>query len=485
MRKYFKLSAIALLTTAVSGLPAHALSLNLGGNGPLLDLGNGNDANATVSVDTGNLLVSSPANDNVEADAAVQVNLNNVLGGNGDTDGGVVGGIINDGGDGGVVNLGGNGGLVNLGDIDDSDDGFVDIEIGSTGQGSGGLLDLGGAGSLLNLGSDGGLLDLNGEGSVIADLAIDGEGGLLDLGDSDLIDLDDLGLGGGPLLDLSGDPGVDALVEIDIADLDLLDPGSTGSIGGLLDLGEGDLLDLGGDTQDLVALNLLGTTVDADVNLGGGSEPIVDVNIGTGDDGVAGTGLLPDTDVDATAGGDNLATVTVTSGDDGAGGSGGNGGTGSGGNGSGGSGGGGGNGAGSGAGGLPPAVGGGMAPGNGGSSGGGSSSAGIDLAAVDAAACLTLSSAQLDELIKRHTYNRATFNSWASAQSLKIVEVDLCDREIADVAAAVGASTNVARLQAFLAAQAKVRAGLQSKGFAPGDVIAVDHNGEILTVYVI
>ena len=92
---------------------------------------------------------------------------------------------------------------------------------------------------------------------------------------------------------------------------------------------------------------------------------------------------------------------------------------------------------------------------------------------------------QLDQLIDRHTYNRATFNSWASARQLKIVEVEFCDRAVAEIAAAVGDSANVARLQAFLAAQAKVRAGLQSKGYSTGDVIAADHSGSVLIVYVI
>ncbi len=443
MRKYLKISAIALLTTAVSGLPAHALSLNVGSNGPLVDLGATNTSDATVSVDTGSVLGSAPANDNASSGAAVEVNLNSVLGSN------------------------------NSGSS--TDGGLIDIDLGS-GRTGGRVLDLGGQGSLLDLGGDGDLLDLGGEGGVIADVTIGGDNGLLDLGDSELIDLDSLGLSDGPLLDLSGNQDVDALIDIDIANADLLDTSSTGGIGN-------GLLDLGDDTENLVALNLLGTTVDADVNLGGGGAPVVDVNVGTGTDGVAGTRLLPNTDANATVGGDNLATVTVTTGGDGAG----NGGAGGNGGGSGGNGGAGGNGS-NGSGNNGGANGGGnggsggMAPGSGGS--GGSNSGSTDIAAASAS-CLTLSSAQLDELIKRHTYNRATFNSWASAQSLKIVEVDLCDREIGDVAAAVGASANVARLQAFLAAQAKVRAGLQSKGFAPGDVIAADHNGAVLTVYVI
>ena len=55
----------------------------------------------------------------------------------------------------------------------------------------------------------------------------------------------------------------------------------------------------------------------------------------------------------------------------------------------------------------------------------------------------------------------------------------------ADVTAAADGNANIARLQAFLAAQAKVKAGLQSKGYDAGDVIAADHSGAVLIVYVI
>jgi hypothetical protein len=310
VRKYLELSAIALLTTAISAVPAHALSLNLGGDGPLVDLGDDNHADATVSLDTGNLLGSDSGSGGTEAGAVIDLNLGSA---GGDGDGGLLGGN-------GLIDLGG-----------DNDNGLIDLD-----------------GDLLDFGSTGGLLDLGDNG--------------------DIIDLAGLNLGDGALLDLSGNDDINAAIEIDLGDGDLLDLGTTGAIGG-----------------------------------GGGN-----------------------------------------------------------GNGGGGSGGGNGNG------------GGGVA--NGGNGG---------LLADTGAACLTLTSAQIDELIRRHIYNRATFNSWASAQSLRVVEVELCEGEIAEVAAAAGADANVARLQAFLAAQAKVRAGLQSKGHAPGDVIAADHSGEVLTVYVI
>ena len=116
MKKTIKLSTIALLTTALTALPAYALSLNLGGgNDPVVDLGNGNNADATVSVDTGNLLDGGSSGADADVDATVNLNLGNA-GGDLGGDGGLVGGIVNDGGDGGVVNLGGSGGLVNLGE---------------------------------------------------------------------------------------------------------------------------------------------------------------------------------------------------------------------------------------------------------------------------------------------------------------------------------------------------------------------------------
>lgn len=464
MRKPFKLSAIALLTTALTAVPAYALSLNLGGNGPLVDLGNSNNADATVSVDTGNIL-GGGNNGDAGANAAVDINLGSI---GGDGDGGLLGSNS-------LIDLGG----------DDNVDAVIDLDLGTDGDlldlgGDGGLIDLadlGGTGDLLDLG-DGPLLDLSGNDSVdaVIDLDLGTDGDLLDLGGGgSLLDLADIGgagslldLGDGPLLDLSGNDEVDAAIEVDLGDGDLLYLGTTGSI---LDLGEG--------RADLVALNLLGTNVDADLNLNGGSEPVVDVNIGTGGSGVAGTGLLPDTDVEATVGGGNVASVSVTSGgDDPAGGGNGNGG---GGNGNGG----GGNGAGGNGGGT---AGGGTGSGGSGSgdstasNGGGS---GGLVPAANPAACLTLNAAQLNELIQRHTYNRATFSSWASARSLKIVPVEFCDRAVDNVAAAADGSANVARLKAFLAAQAKVRAGLQSKGYGTDDVIAADHNGEVLIVYVI
>lgn len=328
MRKSLKFSAIVLLATAMTALPAYALSLNLGDEGPLVDLGNDNNADATVSVDTGNLLGGDDDDGGTEADATIDVNLGSV----GGDSSGSLDNIIDNDGDGGLVNLGGNNDLIDL----DSD-----------------------GDSLVDLGGDGDLLDL----------------------------------GGGALLDLSGDPEADAILEADLGGGELLDMGETGSIldlGGnddLLDLGDGGLLDL--DSSEDVALDL--------GNASGGS-------------------------------------------------------------------------------------------GNGGSGNGSGSGSGDDLSAAanaDNAACMTLDAAQLDELIQRHNYNRTTFNSWASARSLKIVEVDFCDEAAVDVAAAAGGSSNVARLQAFLAAQAKVRAGLESKGHSASDVIAVDHSGDVLIVYVI
>jgi hypothetical protein len=514
VRKSLKLSAIALLSTALTVLPAYALSLNVGGDGPLVDLGNDNNADATVSVDTGNILGTDSDGGDTNADAAVEVNLGSVGGssGGGSSSSNVLDTIVDDDGDGGLVNLGGSSDLLDL-----SGDGDSVIDLGG-GHGNSDTLDAiiddDDDGGLVNLGGNGNLLDLSGDGDSVVDLGGDGDlldlggdGNLLDLGGDGtegLVDLADLDLGDGPLLDLTGNPDSDALVDVDLGGGDLLDLGETGSIldlgssGDLLDLGSGNLLDLGGGdgldvsgAGDDVALDLGNTHIGADLNTNGGGAPLAKVTVTTGNDGVAGTGVAPDTAGTATVGGDSLGTVNVTStgGNDGSdtggggsdsanGASGDNGSAAGNGNGSGdGSGAGNGNGSGGGNG-----NGGGTA--NGGGSGGDDHSvfAGLNTAGEK---CLTLDAKQLDQLIARHTYNRATFNSWASARSLKIVPVDFCDAEVADVAAAAEGSANVARLQAFIAAQAKVKAGLKSKGYDAGDVIAADHSKGILIVYVI
>ena len=72
MKNKTRLSTIALFAAALAVTPAAALSLNLGGSGPLVDLGNGNNADATVSVDTGNLLGGSGnGDDTIDADAVI------------------------------------------------------------------------------------------------------------------------------------------------------------------------------------------------------------------------------------------------------------------------------------------------------------------------------------------------------------------------------------------------------------------------------
>lgn len=430
MRKYLKLSAIVLLTTAVGVLPASALSLNLGGgSGPLIDLGNDNNADATLGIDTGNLLGGSGGEDDgASVDGGVTVNLSNVLGSGGGEGGlldlGGTGNVLDLGGTNGLIDLDGNGPLLNLGNDDDA----ALLNLG----GSGDLLDLGGTGNVLDLGGEGGLLDL---GAGFLDLG-DGAVDLALLGDDDVIDLSSTGgIGAGRLIDLDG---TDPLLNLGADDNEaLLNLGSTDD---LLDLGNGGLLDLGG-TDELVAANVLGTDISADVLNG---DSIADINIGTGNGGLLGTGLLGGTDVNVAIGG-------------GSGGAGG-GGTGGGGNG-----------------------------GNGGNGGGGGNggSGGSLIAAAGDDACLSLSANELKQLVNRHNYSRATFNSWASASQLKVVKVDLCEGQMEKVAMSVGGDANIARLQAFLAAQAKVSAALQSQGYSPSDVIAADHDGSVLIVYVI
>ena len=101
MRKSLKLSAIALLTTAMTALPAYALSLNLGGDGALVDLGNDNNADATVSLETGDLLGDDSGSSGTDAGATLDVNLGSI--GGGSDGGGSLDNVIDNDGDGGLA----------------------------------------------------------------------------------------------------------------------------------------------------------------------------------------------------------------------------------------------------------------------------------------------------------------------------------------------------------------------------------------------
>lgn len=471
MYKHLRISAIALMTTALSVAPAAALSINLGGDGPLLDLGNSNNKGATLSVDTNAVLGSG----GTSSEAGVEVNLGNVTGtGNGGVLGlGREGKLLDLGGSDGLIDFNGDGPLLNLG----SDTDAAVINLGTNGNlldlgGTNGLIDLNGDGPVLNLGSDpdAAVINLGSDGNLL-DLGDDGflldfgEGGLLDLGGGGDATVDVALLGENGVLDLDSSG---SLAGLGLEGLDdLLDLGTTGSIvdlgttgnlldlggtDGLLDLGNGELLNLG-DGQPLldfgedptVALNLLGTNVD--VQLGGKNKPLAKIKVGVDDDGLAGTGVL---------GGTN-ATISVGGGSGGGGGDGPDG---------------------------PdnpdnpnpnnPN------PNNPGSGNGGS---GNSLTA-SADACLSLTEAQLRDLVNRHAYTQATFRSWAGTNSLKIVPVDLCEGVVSKVSMTVGGDANIARLQAFLGGQAKVRAGLASQGYSPSDVIAADRDGQVLVIYV-
>lgn len=107
------------------------------------------------------------------------------------------------------------------------------------------------------------------------------------------------------------------------------------------------------------------------------------------------------------------------------------------------------------------------------------------LANSDTSNCVTLSPAQIDQLEHSRTYNGATFNSWAGANKLKVIPMHICSTGLLDVSMTMAADANVEKLQSFLARQQKIRAGLQSQGYAPTDVIAADRDGNFLLVWVI
>ena len=113
MKNAFKLSTIALLAAIIAAAPASAVSLNLGGNGPLLDV-NGNGTDSEINVGTGDLLGGTGGGSGI----------NGLLDINGDDDsttalldlnGTGSNGIIDFDGSGDLIDLTGNDEIVNLG----------------------------------------------------------------------------------------------------------------------------------------------------------------------------------------------------------------------------------------------------------------------------------------------------------------------------------------------------------------------------------
>src|SRR5436305_9778136 len=97
-----RLSAALLAATMLTAGPAGAVSLNVGGNGGLLQLGGSNTSTTkpVVSVDSGTLLNTTGTSTNQPA--TVRVDTTDLLGsggsgGSGGTVGGITGGLLNGG----------------------------------------------------------------------------------------------------------------------------------------------------------------------------------------------------------------------------------------------------------------------------------------------------------------------------------------------------------------------------------------------------
>lgn len=276
--------------------------------------------------------------------------------------------------------------------------------------------------------------------------------------------------GNGGLLDLGGNGGnsnttVDATLGGTDADANVTVNGSgtNGLLGGNGLLGT----DVFGSSQHTTADANLDNAGDANVDLfGGDGDSNADVTLGNGntnilDDlfGIGGVGGAGDNGDGTTTADVNLGLGNLLGGDDLFGNPlptpQGNGGTPGGGN---------------------PGTGGGVF-----GPGGSGNGAGVEVAALeDGAACFNPDAGQMGKLINRHAYTATSMGAWRGVTELKIVKIELC----ASAKSEIGASTNVAALQAYLAANPTFSARLQSKGYSPDDVIAVDRNGKTLIVYV-
>lgn len=244
MSRSIKLSTIALLAAMLVSAPAHAVSLNLGGDdsGTLLDLGGDAGVEANVNVNAGDVLGSggnTTADVNVNlgggtsgsSPTSVDANVN--LGGSNSTNANVT---VNTGGgsDDDLLDLFGDPVTANV-NLGGGSDANVTIDIGGVGGDDGDLLDLFGdpLTADVSLGDTSGTVDLfgdDGDSSVDVNLGgTDGDllGGVLDTGDGTdpILDVGDIGDIGDVVDDLLSDTAGNVLD-------DLFGPSGPGTIDG-------------------------------------------------------------------------------------------------------------------------------------------------------------------------------------------------------------------------------------------------------------
>lgn len=99
------------------------------------------------------------------------------------------------------------------------------------------------------------------------------------------------------------------------------------------------------------------------------------------------------------------------------------------------------------------------------------------------AGCFTPDEAQIAHLLGRNSYDGSVTASWSAANEVSIVPVNVCPDAKARLAAAIEADANMDVLRTAVASNAALRARL-APDFDADDVLAVDSNGEALTVYV-
>ena len=473
MRKRIGISALAL-SAALAVSPAAAASLNLGGDGPLVDLGTGT-SEPVVDVNLGN-------------DTGATVDLGNdgsAITLDTTTDGSSEIGVIDLGDTDATIDLNGSGDPNDVVlDLDDDDCNDVIVDLFCNGAddtdglieiGEGGLIDLGGTDDEIevNLGGtdESVFVDLFGDGEdAVVDLdaldddelvvdILDMEAPVpatrirlpdtdgLDLGDTDVGDVD---LGNLPDIDLDGVLGGEVIPDlfgaggsvgdIDLGDIDL------GNLPGI-DLGDTDLGNLPNiDIGDLGGLPNIdfGDTI-------GGVPGLPGVDFGT--DGTDGT--------NGTDGDDGATTVVVINqpgGDD--------------------------------PGTLPdPGAfpnGPGMTPGSNTTTiipGVNRATARTRVAQQDTK-CFTPDDQQIANLVSRRTYTASGMAGWRNARNVTIVPVRLCPEARVRVSEVTYADANMAALRNGIAASPAIKAKLNGTGRSAEDVLAVDNKDGQLVVYI-
>jgi hypothetical protein len=96
--------------------------------------------------------------------------------------------------------------------------------------------------------------------------------------------------------------------------------------------------------------------------------------------------------------------------------------------------------------------------------------------------CFIPDDTQIAHLVNRNSYDASVTASWQQTAKVSLVPINICPEAKAKVATALQAKADIGAMMAAVSANAKIKGALGGRG--PGNVLAIDQSGDTLTVYV-